>query len=120
MTINWEKLKKYRESQQPGVGKTFNMLVEAVEYIRDNRGHDILVICKSTLDIRKMKETMKAIAVELRVSVEGDFNHTLVLNESHVLFGMPGAVDGIGRDQIYVDHSVLEMFVLGQKNLSQK
>lgn len=120
MTINWEKLKRYRESQRPGVGKTFSMLVGAVEYIRDNPGKDVLIIGTSTPVLARMKETVKGIAVELHVKIESEFDNTLVLNESHVLFLTKGLAKGVGRDRIFVDHAALESIILEHKSLSQK
>jgi hypothetical protein len=62
-----------------------------------------------------MKEEMKAVATDLHVTVEEEFENTLVLGESHVLFALPGVSSTLKRDHIFVDHAVIQAFVLGQK-----
>lgn len=114
MTINWEKLRKYRESQQSGTGKTFSMLVEAVEYIRDHPMKDVAVIGKSTWDLAGMKTVMKAVAEDLHVRVEDEFGSILILNGTHVLFALPGTFRGVEKSRVFVDHAVVTAFALGK------
>jgi len=110
MTINWEKLKQYRNGQRSGVGKTFSMLVGVVEYVRDNPGHNVLVVGTSTIMFSQFKDRMKAIAEELHVKVEDEFENALVLNGSHVLFAVPRS-GGVKPSKVFVDHAALEAWI---------